>query len=196
MRSEEEANRAIERYADTVRRICMVHLKNYADTEDIFQTVFLKYVLYSEPFENEEHEKAWIIRVTINACKDLLKSFFRSRTTSLDTLKEAAQVPDTEHNELLDAVLSLPEKYKNVVYLYYYEEYSAAEISRILKKNVNTVYTLLTRARHLLKQELEGWTDNASAGSYPWKATTTTEIPLQTPLTSNIWITWMPWTAS
>ena len=196
MRSEEEANRAIERYADTVRRICMVHLKNYADTEDIFQTVFLKYVLYSEPFENEEHEKAWIIRVTINACKDLLKSFFRSRTTSLDTLKEAAQVPDTEHNELLDAVLSLPEKYKNVVYLYYYEEYSAAEISRILKKNVNTVYTLLTRTRHLLKQELEGWTDNASAGSYPWKATTTTEIPLQTPLTSNIWITWMPWTAS
>ncbi len=196
MRSEEEANRAIERYADTVRRICMVHLKNYADTEDIFQTVFLKYVLYSEPFENEEHEKAWIIRVTINACKDLLKSFFRSRTTSLDTLKEAAQVPDTEHSELLDAVLSLPEKYKNVVYLYYYEEYSAAEISRILKKNVNTVYTLLTRARHLLKQELEGWTDNASAGSYPWKATTTTEISLQTPLTSNIWITWMPWTAS
>lgn len=196
MRSEEEANRAIERYADTVRRICMVHLKNYADTEHIFQTVFLKYVLYSEPFENEEHEKAWIIRVTINACKDLLKSFFRSRTTSLDTLKEAAQVPDTEHSELLDAVLSLPEKYKNVVYLYYYEEYSAAEISRILKKNVNTVYTLLTRARHLLKQELEGWTDNASAGSYPWKATTTTEIPLQTPWTSNIWITWMPWTAS
>ena len=63
MRSEEEANRAIERYADTVRRICMVHLKNYADTEDIFQTVFLKYVLYSEPFENEEHEKAWIIPV-------------------------------------------------------------------------------------------------------------------------------------
>ena len=97
MRSEEEANRAIERYADTVRRICMVHLKNYADTED---------------------------------------------------------------SELLDAVLSLPEKYKNVVYLYYYEEYSAAEISRILKKNVNTVYTLLTRARHLLKQELEEWTDN------------------------------------
>lgn len=160
MRSEEEANRAIERYADTVRRICMVHLKNYSDTEDIFQTVFLKYILYPEPFESEEHEKAWIIRVTINACKDLLKSFFRSRTTSLDTLKEQAQVPRTEHSELLDAVLSLPEKYKNVVYLYYYEGYSAAEISRILKKNVNTVYTLLTRARHLLKQELEGATDD------------------------------------
>ena len=76
MRSEEEANRAIEQYADTVRRICMVHLKNEADTEDIFQTVFLKYVLHSVSFENPEHEKAWFIRVTINACRDLLKSFF------------------------------------------------------------------------------------------------------------------------
>ena len=75
MRNEEEVNQAIERYADTVRRICMVHLKNLSDTEDIFQTVFLKYVLRSVPFESAEHEKAWIIRVTINACKDLLKSF-------------------------------------------------------------------------------------------------------------------------
>ena len=84
MRSEEEANRAVEKYADTVRRICIVHLKNHADTEDIFQTVFLKYVLSSVSFENEEHEKAWFIRVTVNACKDLPKSFFRSRTVSLD----------------------------------------------------------------------------------------------------------------
>ena len=86
MRSEQEANRAIERYADTVRRICMIHLKNHADTEDIFQNVFLKYVLSTAVFESEEHEKAWFIRVTINACRDLLKSFFRSRTVSLDTL--------------------------------------------------------------------------------------------------------------
>ena len=161
MRSEEEANRAIERYAATVRRICMVHLKNNSDTEDIFQTVFLKYVLWPKSFESEEHEKAWIIRVTINACKDLLKSFFRSHTIPLDSLKEQAQIPEDEHRELWDAVLSLPEKYRNVVYLYYYEEYSAAEISVILKKNVNTVYTLLTRARHLLKKELEGGTGNA-----------------------------------
>ena len=80
MRSEQEAIRAIERYSDTVRRLCAVHLKNDADTEDIFQTVFLKYVLSSVSFENEEHEKAWFIRVTINACKDLLKNFFRRHT--------------------------------------------------------------------------------------------------------------------
>lgn len=65
MRSEQEVTRAIEQYSDMVRRLCMIHLKNYADTEDIFQTVFLKYVLSSAAFENEEHEKAWLIRVTI-----------------------------------------------------------------------------------------------------------------------------------
>ena len=88
MRSEWEANRAIDRYADLVRRVCMIHLKNHADTEDIFQTVFLKYVTGTTEFESEEHEKAWFIRVTINACKDLLRSFFRSRTVSLDDLLE------------------------------------------------------------------------------------------------------------
>lgn len=83
MQSEQDVNRAIEQYADTVKRICVLHLKNDADTEDIFQTVFLKYALRSAPFENPEHEKAWLIRVTINACKDLLK-VFRSRVVSLE----------------------------------------------------------------------------------------------------------------
>lgn len=159
MRSEEEANRAIELYADTVKRICMVHLKNRADTEDIFQTVFLKYVLSSQVFESPEHEKAWIIRVTVNACRDLLKSFFRTRTVSLDQLPERVKGQKEDYSELLEAVLSLPEKYKDVVYLYYYEGYKAEEIGRLLGKKVNTVYTLLTRARHLLKEKLEGVMD-------------------------------------
>lgn len=156
MRSEQEANRAIEQYGDMVRRLCMMHLKNDADTEDIFQNVFLKYVLSSVEFESEEHEKAWLIRVTINACKDLLKSFFRSRTTSLDILMEqpAELLPD--HREVLEAVLSLPQKYRDVVYLYYYEEYTAPEISKILGKNVNTVYTLLTRSKQMLREKLGG----------------------------------------
>ena len=159
MRSEEEANRAIELYADTVKRICMVHLKNRADTEDIFQTVFLKYVLSSQFFESPEHEKAWIIRVTVNACRDLLKSFFRTRTVPLDQLPERVKGQKEDYSELLEAVLSLPEKYKDVVYLYYYEGYKAEEIGRLLGKKVNTVYTLLTRARHLLKEKLEGVMD-------------------------------------
>lgn len=123
-------------------------------TEDIFQTVFLKYVLSSIVFENEEHEKAWFIRVTINACRDLLKSFFRSRTVSLDQVLEQPAPLPSGHREVLEAVLSLPEKYKDVIYLHYYEGYTAPQISRILKKNVNTVYTLLTRAKPLLCEKL------------------------------------------
>lgn len=156
MRSEQEVNAAIDRYADTVRRLCMLHLKNYADTEDIFQTVFMKYLLHTAPFESEEHEKAWFIRVTVNACKDLLKSFFRRNAVPLEELSEQAAALPEQDREVLEAVLALPSKYKDVVYLHYYEGYSAAEIGRILNKNVNTVYTLLSRAREQLKQTLGG----------------------------------------
>lgn len=156
MRSEQEADRAIELYSDTVRKICMLYLKNDSDTEDIFQTVFLKYILYSGSFESEEHEKAWLIRVTINACKDYLKSFFRSRTVSFDEISEIAGEMPEDYSEVLEAVLSLPKKYKAVVYLHFYEQYSAVEIGRILGRNVNTVYTHLARAKEMLKERLGG----------------------------------------
>lgn len=159
MRSEQEVNRAIERHADTVRRLCMIHLKNYADTEDIFQTVFLKYVLSSVSFENEEHERAWFIRVTINACKDLLKIFFRSHTVSMEEVLEQPAEIEQDHREVLEAVLSLPARYRDVVYLYYYEEYTAPQIGRILGKNVNTIYTLLNRAKKILREKLGGDAD-------------------------------------
>ncbi|MGI6007567.1 MAG: RNA polymerase sigma factor [Ruminococcus sp.] len=156
MRSEQEVTRAIEQYADTVRRLCMIHLKNYADTEDIFQTVFLKYTLSSLTFENEEHERAWFIRVTLNACKDLLKSFFRSRTVSLDQVMEQPGLLPEDNKEVLEAVLALPQKYKEVIYLHYYEGYTAPQIGQILNKNTNTVYTLLTRSKQMLKEKLGG----------------------------------------
>lgn len=155
MRSEQEVNRAVEQYADTVRRICLVHLKNYADTEDIFQTVFVKYLLHTAPFASPEHEKAWIIRVTINACKDLLRSVFRRRTVPLDEAAELPAPPE-EHRAVLQAVQGLPGAYRDVVYLHYYEGYTAPEIAKILGKNVNTVYTRLTRARRLLREALGG----------------------------------------
>lgn len=156
MRNEQEVNRAIEQYSDMIRRLCMIHLKNYADTEDIFQTVFLKYVLSSVSFESKEHEKAWFIRVTINACKDLLKSFIRSRTISLDERIEQPSEMSVDDRDVLEAVLSLPQKYKDVVYLHYYEDYTAPQISRILGKNVNTIYTLITRSKRLLREKLGG----------------------------------------
>ncbi|WP_346676969.1 sigma-70 family RNA polymerase sigma factor [Erysipelatoclostridium sp. An173] len=156
MRSEQEVNRVIELYGDTVRRLCMIYLKNYADTEDIFQNVFLKYATSSIKFENDEHEKAWFIRVTINKCKDLLKSFFRNRTVSLDDIVEKPEAIPSDYREVLEAVLSLPQKYRNVVYLHYYEGYSAPQISHILGKNVNTVYMLLTRSKKMLREKLGG----------------------------------------
>ncbi len=154
MRSEQETNRAIERYSDTVRRLCAVHLKNDADTEDIFQTVFLKYVLSSVSFESDEHEKAWFIRVTINACKDLLKSFFRRHTVSLDEVIERPTEPLPDYRDVWEAVFALPQKYRDVLYLHYFEDYTAPQISRILGKNVNTIYTLLTRSKQMLRERL------------------------------------------
>lgn len=133
----------------------MIHLKNHADTEDIFQTVFLKYVLSSVSFESEEHEKAWFIRVTINACKDLLKSFFHSHTVPLDKIAEQPALLPPDYRDVMDAIRSLPPKYRDVVFLHYYEEYSAPQISRILGKNVNTIYTLLTRSKKMLREKLE-----------------------------------------
>ena len=142
-----------------VRRLCLVHLKKPADTEDIFQNVFLKYVLSPVVFESPEHEKAWLIRVTLNACKDLVKSFFRSRTVPLEELLDQPAPLSEEHREVLEAVLALPPKYRDAVYLHYYEGYSAPEIgTEASYSNVifNTVYTLLTRAREQLRKTLGG----------------------------------------
>ena len=109
MRGEQEVNRAIEAYGNLIRRICLIHLKNHADTEDIFQTVFLKYLLSSAEFQSREHEKAWFIRVTANACRDLLKSAFRRRVVSLDVLTDQPRELSEDNREVLEAGLGLPE---------------------------------------------------------------------------------------
>lgn len=156
MRSEQEVNRAVELYADTVKRICFLHLKNYHDTQDIFQKVFLKYLTHEECFESEGHEKAWFIRVTVNACKDWLRDYYRRNTLSIDEALSEYASSDSGSKEVLSAVLSLEPKYKDVVYLFYFEGYSAVEIAKMLGKNENTVYSLLSRAREKLKKELGG----------------------------------------
>ena len=156
MRSEVEANRAVALYADTVRRICFMYLKNHSDVEDIFQDVFLKYILYEHSFESDAHEKAWLIRVAINTCKDELKSFFRKKVHSIEDVTPELCCIQENDQELLDHISRLPPKYKNVIYLFYYEGYTAVEIAKILKKNDNTIYTWLSRAREKLKKELGG----------------------------------------
>lgn len=154
MKTEEEATRAVEIYGDMVRRLCVLHLKNRQDTEDVFQTVFLKYLLHDAPFASKEHEKAWLVRVTVNACRDVLRSFFRKSSVSLELAEELSA--EEEDREVLRAVLELPPKYKDAVYLHYYEGYSAAEIGKILQKRENTVYTWLARGREILRQRLGG----------------------------------------
>lgn len=157
MRSEAEINRALVSYGDKVRRICFMHLHNRSDTEDIFQEVFLKYALCDADFESDDHERAWLLRVAINACKDLHKSFWRRRVSSFDGADTACLSVQDENREVLDAVLRLtPPKYRDVIYLYYYEGYRAAEIAGILGQKENTIYTWLSRAREQLRQMLGG----------------------------------------
>ncbi len=155
MRSEAETERALALYADMIRRVCLCHLKNREDTEDVFQDVFLKYLLYDGEFRDLEHEKAWFIRVTLNACKDRLRSLLRHAASPLEVLAEEPAL-EPEHREVLEAVLSLPAKYRDAVYLHYYEGYSAGEIAGILKTKENTVYSLLSRARAMLRRQLGG----------------------------------------
>ena len=156
MKTESEANRAISLYADTVRRICFVHLKNYNDVEDVFQDVFLKYILYEKKFESDAHERAWLIRVTINACKDVLRNPFRRLVCSIEDMTAEPFYIQESEGELLKYILSLPPKYKDVIYLFYYEGYSAVEIAEIMHNKENTVYTWLDRARKALKKQLGG----------------------------------------
>ena len=156
MRTEYEVNTAMELYSAMVLRLCGVYLKNDADAEDVFQTVFLKYALHERRFESAEHEKAWFIRVTVNACKDLLKSFFHSRTVSLNELPDYLAELSMERLAVMEAVWALPRAYREVIYLHYYEGYTAPEIAGILKKNPNTVYTHLARARAMLGETLGG----------------------------------------
>lgn len=156
MKSAEDLNRAMETYADMVRRICFVHLKNRHDSEDVFQNVFMKYLLHEGSFDSIEHEKAWFARVTINACTDWLRYFSRRKWVPLEVVDEEKASLDDTSAELLETVLTLPEKYRNVIYLYYYEEYSAVEIAGILGKKENTIYTWLSRAKDILRDKLGG----------------------------------------
>lgn len=145
---------ALSKYANLVRKICFMYLHNYHDVEDVFQDVFLKLLQQSTAFESEEHQKAWLCKVTINKCKDLCKSFWRKNVESI----EDKELPfeDSYESEVMNAVLSLPVKYKDAIYLFYYEGYTVKEISKILNQKENTIYSNLHRARELLKQKLGG----------------------------------------
>jgi RNA polymerase sigma factor (sigma-70 family) len=144
---------AVEKYGNLIRRICFLNLQNKSDLEDVFQDVFLKLLLHEEPFENEDHERAWLCRVTFNRCKDLHKSFWHSRVGSIEDMEIPYDTP--EQSERIPAILALPADWKEVIYLHYYEEMTIPQIAGIMGKNQNTVYTILRRAKARLKVDLE-----------------------------------------
>lgn len=138
-----------------VYRLCYSYLGTAADAEDASQSVFMKLVNKPRSFESEEHEKAWLIACTSNYCKDVLKSAHRNRVVALPPDASARMGVCDDIDDTIDAVLNLPEAYKDCVYLYYYEGYKTAEIARMLNQPASTVRNRLRDARTMLRRSLE-----------------------------------------
>lgn len=155
MNTSQEAERLVNAYADAILRLSYTYLKNTQDAQDICQTVFVKLLAEPRGFESAEHERAYVLRMAANACKDLLKSPWRKRTCGLEEVAEVP-APEAADGGVLWAVNQLPEHYRAVIYLFYYEGYQAAEIGRILGVPTATVHTRLARGRAKLKGLLGG----------------------------------------
>ncbi|MDL2323853.1 sigma-70 family RNA polymerase sigma factor [Ruminococcaceae bacterium OttesenSCG-928-A16] len=154
---EQKIERIVDEYSSTLLRVALNQTSNKTDAEDAVQTVFLKLLRLNPEFASAEHEKAWLIRVTVNQCKDMMRSGWNKKTTAMDeTLAETEQ---DDHFEVLNVVRTLPEKYRTVVYLYYFEGYSTAEIAALLETRQGTVESRLHRARAKLRVLLEGGWD-------------------------------------
>ena len=140
----------VRKYADSVLSACIMRLKNEADAEDCFQNTFLK--LYTDPpqFKEEEHIKAWLLRVAINECKNFIRD--NRKTVPLDSVPPVAQPNSDDFRDISWALMRLEPEYREVLYLYYVEQYKVKEIAGILEKNSNTVKTMLSRGRKKLKK--------------------------------------------
>ncbi|MDO5559508.1 MAG: sigma-70 family RNA polymerase sigma factor [Oscillospiraceae bacterium] len=150
----DEFSEKLSAYKDTVLRIAFAYCRNMSDAQDISQDVFLKLYTKAPDFSDSHQEKAWIIRVTINMCKNLLKLHFYSRREDLEeNIPDKPQFRESEL-DLLQAVFKLPDKYRLVIHLYYYEDYSVSEISIATGRKISTVQTQLDRARRMLKKIL------------------------------------------
>ncbi len=150
-----EAERLVYTYSDLILRLSYTYLKSTHDAEDICQTVFLKLLTSGQTFDSPAHEKAWIIRTTANACKDALRSTFRRRTVALEAAAATA-APEAPDSAVLEAVMALPENYREAVYLHYFEGYSVREIAGLLGRSEAAVTAHLSRGRHKLRTTLGG----------------------------------------
>lgn len=148
-----------QRYIDTVFRVALNYIGSHADAEDVTQNVFLKLLRETKPFESQDHIRNWLIRVTINECKNLVRSRWWKQE-SLDNCSKEISFETREQTELYHAVMELPKRYRLPIYLHYYEGYSTQEIGELLRLPKNTVCTQLSRGRELLKKTLTEVDDN------------------------------------
>ena len=155
-----EFTRAVEQYQDMVYRVALHCLAYPPDAEDAVQEVFLRLYTEEKLFESGEHLRRWLIRVTLNVCRDTLKSPWRKRRVPLGTVPDQPVFDAPEQGELYQAVMALPEKYRVTLYLFYYEELSTKEIAELLGLRQTAVTTRLFRGRELLKKRLEAWQDD------------------------------------
>ena len=133
LRTDKEIAEIYERHVKTVYRICFAYMKNAVETEDVVQEAFCKLIKSGTSFESAEHEKAWLIRTAANICKNTLRHWWRKR----ENLKDYENLHDSNAFEIDDtirAVMNLPDKYKTVIYLYYYEGYNSVKYLKSFKK--------------------------------------------------------------
>lgn len=146
------------RYRDNLFAIAFNICKDAADSDDIVQETFLQYYLTDKEFESEQHIRAWLIRVAINKAKNVTRTFWRQHKVSLEEYMETLAFEEPQDQELFETVMALPQKYRIVIHLHYYEEYSVHEIASALKLSESNVKVRLSRARGMLKEQLkEGW---------------------------------------
>ena len=171
MHKENPYEEVIERSSGMVYRLAYSLVKTRVDADDIYQEVFMRYIKAGPVFDNEEHEKAWLVRVTVNCCKNYWKSpWIRRRAAFYEgyagemvcapagfgpVFGETGDI-GSEEQLLIETVKELPEKYRVVIHLFYYEEMSVEEIGKITGMKASTVRTRLTRARKRLKEKLGG----------------------------------------
>lgn len=148
-----------QRYIDTVYRVALNYLKSPSDADDITQNAFLKLLQEKKPFDSDEHVKHWLIRVTVNECKNLVRSRWW-RAESIEEYAGQLAFDNQTQSDLFHMVMALPRKYRLPIYLHYYEGYSTQEIGQMLKLPKNTVCTQLKRGRELLKESLQEVDDN------------------------------------
>lgn len=151
----------VERYQENIFRAAFSIVKNCADAEDMVQDTFLQYLRSDREFDSEEHIKAWLLRTAINKAKNLRMAFWHRNKVSLEDYLATIPFENPMDHELIDAVLSLPQKYRLVVHLYYYEDYSVREIAAVLTLSESAVKNRLLRGRQMLKNMLkEEWNDD------------------------------------